>query len=92
MSLSNLKESAPKKPLFKGRPIENISVTGIDSGDHPKYCDAYFETAFYADTGEELTEDELNELADEQPELLYEHVMDAVIGAGEARADALEDR
>lgn len=48
--------------LFKGREIDDVEVDGIDMRDYPKFCDAYISRAMWGDTGEELTDSELEEL------------------------------
>jgi hypothetical protein len=53
--------------------IETLEVDGIDTDDHPKYCDAFFCSG--QDTkGNELSDEELNKLTDKYPELVNEFV------------------
>jgi len=52
--------------------IENIEVDGVDTKDYPDFSDAFFSYAIYKDTGIELTEDELEQLAEDYPERLTE--------------------
>ena len=40
----------------------DIEIEGIDPNDYPDFCDAYISYAVWADTGEELTESELDKL------------------------------
>lgn len=52
--------------------IYDIEVDGVNTTDYPDFCDAYFSAARWEDTDEELTESELDELADLYPEMLNE--------------------
>lgn len=47
---------------FKNREIVDIEVQDIDTRDYPDFADAYISDARWADTGEPLTEEELDEL------------------------------
>lgn len=50
---------------------DTLQVEGVFSFDYPEYCDAYFS---YAETisGRMLTEEELDKLTNDYPELLNE--------------------
>lgn len=70
----------PKKKmemdLFKDREIVDVEVDGVDMRDYPKFCDAYISRAVWGDTGEELTDseiDELNQDYDFVSEKVYNH-------------------
>lgn len=52
--------------------IEDIEVDGVDTKDYPDFSDAFFSYAIYKDTEIELTEDELEQLAEDYPEILTE--------------------
>lgn len=69
--------------------IHNITVDGATSG--PKFCDAYFDSAEWED-GTPLTDEELEKLAEEYPDVLYEKALDAAIGKADALMDAHRDR
>ena len=43
--------------------ISNLEFSGIDKSDHPDYCDAYISGGDY--DGEEMTEEQLEELNDD---------------------------
>jgi len=61
------KESTKLKllyPYFKGREICDIEVEGLDPKDYPRFCDAFIAFANWADTGEPLTDSELEELTE----------------------------
>lgn len=60
------------KLQLNGRSVVDIEVDGVDTGDYPDFCDAYFSHAVWQDTGEDLTEDQLIELQDKYPEVVNE--------------------
>ena len=61
------------KPLIlNDRFVVDVEVDGIDTKDYPDFCDAFFSYAIYADNGEELTEEELDTLRQNFPDLLHE--------------------
>jgi len=59
--------------------VEDLSVEGVDTRDYPDFCDAYFAQGFWAETGKELTEDELIELGELYPEVLNEMAFQSLI-------------
>ena len=62
---------------LNGRIVVDVVVDGIDLRDYPDFCDAYFESACYED-GIALTDDELIQLTDDNPELLHEMIYDTL--------------
>ena len=62
---------------LNGRTVVDAVVDGIDLRDYPDFCDAYFESACYED-GIALTDDELIQLTDDNPELLHEMIYDTL--------------
>jgi len=53
--------------------LENIEVDGIDTRDYPDFVDAFI---YYAEMdGVELTDEQLDELNDNHPELIYDCVI-----------------
>ena len=62
---------------LNGRAVVDARVDGIDMSDDPDFCDAYFESACYED-GTALTDDELNDLTDQNPETLHEMIYDQI--------------
>lgn len=60
---------------LNGREVDDIVIDGIDPKDYPDFCDAYISSACYVDTGEELTDEELDEL-NEDRDLVYELTID----------------
>jgi hypothetical protein len=51
------------------RTVKSLEVDGLDGDDYPDFCDAYFSYAEFED-GTPLTDEQLEELADENPEIL----------------------
>ena len=62
---------------LNGRKVINIEIDGVDSRDYPDFSDAYFTYACYED-GTQLTDDELNKLADQNGDVLYEMAYDSL--------------
>ena len=52
--------------------LESVEIEGIDTKDHPDYCDAFVAKAFWF--GRELTDDEL-EIVNDDSDFVYEHTM-----------------
>jgi hypothetical protein len=53
--------------------LENIEVDGIDTRDYPDFVDAFIS---YAEMdGVELTDEQLDELNDDYPDLIYDCVI-----------------
>lgn len=57
---------------LNGRKVVDAQVDGVDTRDYPDFCDAYFCYAVYEDTGDELTDAELEELNNSYPEVVNE--------------------
>ena len=51
----------------------SLEIDGVDGRDAPDFSDAYFSAGQFKD-GTDMTDEELNELADEHPDLLYEKI------------------
>jgi len=51
----------------------SLEIDGVDGRDAPDFSDAYFSAGQFKD-GTEMSDEELNELADEHPDLLYEMI------------------
>jgi hypothetical protein len=60
---------------LNGREVVDIEIDGVNMRDYPDFCDAFFNVAYYADDETELTDAELDKLRDENPELVYEMIM-----------------
>ncbi len=63
--------------VLNGREIVDMQVDGIDMRDYPDFCDAFISEAYYADTGEALTDDDLDTLNDDS-DLVYSLVESAL--------------
>ena len=59
--------------------IENIEIEGVDTKDYPDFCDAFISYATFKDTGIELTDNELEQLMDEYPEMVNELAYESLI-------------
>lgn len=53
-----------------------LVVDGLDTGDYPDFCDAYFSEGFYLD-GTELPDDVLETLTEDK-ELLHQVILDHI--------------
>lgn len=62
---------------LNGRKVVDLEVDGIDLRDSPDFADAYFSYACYED-GTELTDDELEQLTEQNPDVLHEKVFDSL--------------
>jgi hypothetical protein len=62
---------------LNGRKVIDMEIDGVDSRDYPDFSDAYFTYACYED-GKKLTDDELNQLADQNGDVLYEMAYDSL--------------
>jgi hypothetical protein len=65
---------------FRGRKVVDIEVDGVDPRDYPDFCDAYVSRAFYDDTGEPLTESELEEFSEANSDVVGEIAFEQCIG------------
>lgn len=63
---------------LNGRKVVDVEVDGIDTSDYPDFCDAYFSRGVYEDTGEELTDSELDELTEKCADALYDKITDII--------------
>jgi len=62
---------------LNGRKVIDMEIDGVDSRDYPDFSDAYFTYACYED-GTKLTDDELDQLADQNADVLYEMAYDSL--------------
>lgn len=58
--------------------LTNIVIEGADRNDYPDFSDAYIASADDAD-GRPLTEDELDKLNEEYPEIAQQHAMESLL-------------
>ena len=56
--------------------VTDLVWSDVDHSDYPDYCDAFIESATYKDR--EMTEDEIEELMDDNPEWCYEKLMESI--------------
>ncbi len=61
---------------FKNREVEIVEIDGVDSRDYPDFCDAYVFSAVWVDTGESLTDDEMEQLTDLYADVVQEMAYD----------------
>ena len=54
--------------------VTDLVWSDVDHSDYPDYCDTFIESATYKDR--EMTEDEIEELMDDNPEWCYEKLME----------------
>lgn len=59
---------------LNGRTVTDIEIDGVDFNDAPDFCDAFVCFASFEDTGEPLTEEELDQLVEEN----YENVLELI--------------
>jgi len=59
--------------------VASIEIDGIDGRDYPDFSDAFVSKANW-DSGEPLSEDELNELQDQHSDLIYRITSDLALG------------
>ena len=64
---------------LNGREVVDVEVDGVDTRDYPDFCDAYFSYAVWEDTGEELTDEELEELTEKYSDVLNELAFESCI-------------
>lgn len=65
------------KVTLNDRSVVDLDIDGIDMRDYPDFCDAYIASAAWEDTGENLTDEELEELNDDR-DLVYELVLQRI--------------
>lgn len=62
---------------LNNRVVTNYGVDGVDPRDYPDFCDAHFAWADFED-GTELTDAELDQLAELYPDVLREAAYDSL--------------
>ena len=72
--------------------VTDIEVDGANPRDYPDFSDAYISYAVWKDTGEELTDEELEQLTDENSDLVNEKAHEDMQGTGDAAHDRMMDR
>lgn len=64
--------------VYKNRKIIDLEVDNLDYKDYPDFCDAYFSYGIYADTLQELTDSELEELTENCSDSLHAICFDII--------------
>lgn len=59
--------------------ITNFEIDGVDSKDYPDFCDAYLSYAEHSETGEPLTEAELIQFTEDNPDFINEQAFESCI-------------
>lgn len=62
------------KATFNNREIDIVDMY-CNTNDYPEFCDSFIESAYYIDSGKDLSEDDLDNL-NQDSQLVYEAVMD----------------
>lgn len=62
---------------LNGREVVDIEIDGIDMKDYPDFCDSFISGAHWEDTGEPLSDEELEQLNDDG-ELVYNLTIDSI--------------
>lgn len=62
---------------LNGRKVIDMEVEGVDSRDYPDFADAHFSYACYED-GTSLTDEELDKLAEQNADVLWEKAYDSL--------------
>jgi hypothetical protein len=63
-------------PILNGKKVIDLEVDGIERGDYPDFCNAYFSSGCYED-GTPLTDDELDKLTDLAGDVVWEMAFDS---------------
>lgn len=80
-------EPAKKETVeIDGREVDlnTLEIDDIDRRDHPDYVDAYFSAGMFTD-GEELSDEQLDQLKDQYPDLFYDKINDYIYEADQAQ-------
>lgn len=62
---------------LNGRKVIDMEVDGVDGRDYPDFADAHFSYACYED-GTALTDEELDKLAEQNADVLWEKAYDSL--------------
>jgi len=65
---------------LNGRKVIDIEIDGVDFNDAPDFCDAYVYQAVFEDTGEDLTEEQMDQLVTENYEEIQEMIWESRYG------------
>jgi len=83
-----VKENQSTQMTLNGKAVDETSleIDGVDTRDYPDFVDAYFSYGVFED-GTELTDDELDQLANKYPEVANEMAFDSLIDEGQDKFD-----
>ena len=62
---------------LNNRKVIEISIDGVDFNDAPDFADAFVNYAVFEDTGEKLTDDEMDQLVAENYEEIQELIWES---------------
>lgn len=74
-----------------GRVVTSLEVEGVCSRDYPDFCDAFFAYGVYADTGEILSNEELDELTDQNGDVVNQMAHESFTGSFDDAYDRIRD-
>jgi hypothetical protein len=71
---------------INGREVDThtLEIDNIDRRDHPDYVDAYFSAGSFKD-GDALSDEELDELKDQYPDMFYDKINDYIYEADQVQ-------
>ena len=64
---------------LNGRKVVDLEVDGVDSSDGPEFVDAFFSAGTYDDNGQDLTDEELDQLTLKYPDVVNQIAFDNVV-------------
>lgn len=64
--------------LFRDRPVTDLVIEDVHTWDYPDFADAYLASAVWEDTGEYLTQEELDAFYNENPDVIWELAYDSL--------------
>ena len=59
--------------------IDDLDVDGVDTKDYPDFCDAFFCFGKWKENGDELTDEQLDWLTEDYPEVLNEMAFESFL-------------
>lgn len=65
-----------KMPVINGQTVDNFEISDVDPRDYPDFSDAHISYAEYAESGEPLDDDALDQLNEQYPDLVWELAME----------------
>jgi hypothetical protein len=79
-----LDESATRGIMVNGKEVDyaSLEIDGVDSSDYPDFSDAYFSSGSFTD-GTEMSDEDLDELADTYGELVNRKAYDSLHEGGD---------